>query len=195
MKQKRSFIFIMLFLSILGLSGCSSNHKTLDGKYVSIYNETSYLIFNKDGSFTNSLWNDINNGTSTTTNNFIYTVDDYNVITAVDTTIYEGEKSLKEYEVGILYNNYICIIWNGLLPKTYEDTTITNTLGDLLLTYNFKEDKSYEYTVTSSNEIVNTENGTYTVNDNEVICTKEDGVVTTFISEEDKVFCIEYVKE
>ena len=102
---------------------------------------------------------------------------------------------MKEYEVGILYNNYICIIWNGLLPKTYEDTTITNTLGDLLLTYNFKEDKSYEYTVTSSNEIVNTENGTYTVNDNEVICTKEDGVVTTFISEEDKVFCIEYVKE
>ena len=195
MKQKRSFIFIMLFLSILGLSGCSSNHKSLDGKYVSIYNETSYLIFNKDGSFTNSLWNDINNGTSTTTNNFIYTVDDYNVINAVDTTIYEGEKSLKEYEVGILYNNYICIIWNGLLPKTYEDTTITNTLGDLLLTYNFKEDKSYEYTVTSNNEIVNTENGTYTVNDNEVICTREDGIVTTFISEEDKVFCIEYVKE
>ncbi len=185
----------MLFLVILGLSGCSSNHKTLDGKYVSIYNETSYLIFNRDGSFTNSLWNDINNGTSTTTNNFIYTVDDYNVITAVDTTEYEGEKSLKEYEVGILYNDYICIIWNGILPVNNINTTITNTLGDLLLTYNFKEDKSYEYTVTSNNEIVNTENGTYTVNDNEVICTKEDGVVTTFISEEDKVFCIEYVKE
>lgn len=195
MKQKRSFIFIMLFLVILGLSGCSSNHKTLDGKYVSIYNETSYLIFNRDGSFTNSLWNDINNGTSTTTNNFIYTIDDYSVITAVDTTEYEGEKSLKEYEVGILYNDYICIIWNGILPVNNINTTITNTLGDLLLTYNFKEDKSYEYTVTSNNEIVNTENGTYTVNDNEVICTKEDGVVTTFISEEDKVFCIEYVKE
>ena len=47
MKQKRSFIFIMLFLSILGLSGCSSNDKTLDGKYISIYNETSYLVFDK----------------------------------------------------------------------------------------------------------------------------------------------------
>ena len=105
MKQKRSFIFIMLFLVILGLSGCSSHEKTLEGKYVSIYNDSSYLIFDKDGSFINSLWNDINNGTSTTTNNFIYTIDDYSVITAVDTTEYEGQNSLEKYEIGILYKD------------------------------------------------------------------------------------------
>lgn len=33
------------------------------------------------------------------------------------------------------------------------------------------------------------------INDNEVVCTSEDGVVTTFISADGKVFCIEYVKE
>ena len=70
-----------------------------------------------------------------------------------------------------------------------------HALGDLSLTYNFKEDKSYEYTVSSNNEIVHTENETYEINDNEVICTSEEGVVSTFIGADDKVFCIEYVKE
>lgn len=185
----------MLFLSILGLSGCSSHETTLDGKYVSIYDESKYLIFDNGGSFKNSLWNVTNNGTTTINNNFIYSIDENNIITAVDTTKYEGNDSSNKYEIGILYKNYICIMWKGTLSKTYKNATITNTLGDLLLTYNFKEDKSYEYTVTSNNEIVNTEHGTYTVNDNEVICTSEDNVTTTFISEEDKVFCIEYVKE
>lgn len=195
MKQKRSFIFIMLFLSILGLSGCSSHEKTLDGKYVSIYDESKYLIFDNDGSFKNSLWNVTNNGTTTINNNFIYSIDENNIITAVDTTKYEGNDSSNKYEIGILYKNYICIMWKGTLSKTYKNATITNTLGDLLLTYNFKEDKSYEYTVTSNNEIVHTENGKYIINDREVIVTSEEGVQITFISEEDKVFCIEYVKE
>ena len=84
---------------------------------------------------------------------------------------------------------------NGALSQTYKDTIITTTIGDLLLTFNLKKDKSYEYTVTSNNEIVNTENGTYTINGNEVVCTSEDGVIITFITTDEKVFSIEYVKE
>lgn len=73
---------------------------------------------------------------------------------------------------------------------------ITSKILDYcILTYNFKENKSYEYTVTSNNEIVHTEYGTYTINNNKIICTSEEGVITTFISADDKVFCIEYVKE
>lgn len=195
MKQNRTFTFIMLLLSVLGLSACSVQSKTIEGKYVSIYDESSYLIFEKDGSFKNSLWNITNNGITTIDDRFVYTIDENNIITAIDTTKYEGQDSLNEYEIGILYKDYVCILWNGILSKTYEDITITNTFGDLLLAYNFKEDKSYEYTVTSNNEIVHTENGTYTINDNEIVCTSEEGVVTTFINAEDKVFCIEYVKE
>lgn len=195
MKQKRIFAFIMLLLIILWLSACSAHDKKIDGKYVSIYNESSYLVFDKNGSFTNSLWNITNNGITTIDDRFVYTIDENNIITAIDTTEYEGQDSLNEYEIGILYKDYICILWEGVLSKTYKDTTITNTLGDLILTYNFKEDKTYEYTVTSNNEIVHTENGTYTINGKEVVCISEDGVTTTFISAEDKVFCIEYVKE
>ena len=81
------------------------------------------------------------------------------------------------------------------MSKTYEDVAITNTIGGLQHTYDFREDKSYEYAVTSNNEIVHTENGIYTVNGNEAVCTSEESVITTFISADDKVFCIEYVKE
>lgn len=195
MKQKHTFTFIMLLLIVLGLSACSSHDKTIDGRYVSIYDESSYLIFDKDGSFKNSLWNITSNGNTTINDNFVYTIDENNIITAIDTTEYAGQDSLNEYEIGILYKDYICILWNGALSQTYKDTIITTTIGDLLLTFNLKKDKSYEYTVTSNNEIVNTENGTYTINGNEVVCTSEDGVIITFITTDEKVFSIEYVKE
>ncbi len=192
--MKQNCTFVMLLLILLGLSACSSHNKTIDGKYVSIYNESSYLIFNKDGSFENSLWNITNNGATTIDDRFIYTIDEDRMITAIDTTEYEGQDSLNEYEIGILYKDYICILWYGILPINHTNTTVKSTIGDLTLIFNFKEDKSYEYTVIN-NEIVHTENGTYTVNDNEVVCTSQDGVITTFVSIEDKVFCIEYVKE
>lgn len=195
MKQNHTFTFIMLFLIALGLSACSSLDKKIDGKYVSIYNESSYLIFYKDGSLQNSLWNITSNGNTTIDNSFVYTIDKDNIITAINTTEYVGQDSLNEYEIGILYKDYICILWDGILPINNTNTSVESTLGDLTLIFNFKEDKSYEYTVTSNNEIVHTENGTYTINDNEVICTSKDGVITTFISADDKVFCIEYVKE
>ena len=40
---------------------------------------------------------------------FVYTIDENNIITAIDTTEYEGKDSLNEYEIVILYNDYICI--------------------------------------------------------------------------------------
>lgn len=177
----------MLFLSILGLSGCSSHETTLDGKYISTFDNTLYYDFSQKFDYItnyNNVWDMPNYSFSGT-----YEIVDNKITLLIDSS------DNSEIELGYVYDNYIGSWWNGILPKTYANTTITNTLGDLLLTYNFKEDKSYEYTVTSNNEIVNTEHGTYTVNDNEVICTSEDNVTTTFISEDDKVFCIEYVKE
>lgn len=195
MKQKSTFTFIMLLLIVLWLSACSSQKQKLLGKYIDIYNETHYLSFNEDGSFVDNFLTTTSKGNTSISDFYVYKIDDNGLITIIDTTEYEGQNTLDEYQLGILYKKYIGIFWNGTLSKTYEDTTIINTLGDLLLAYNFKEDKSYEYTATSNNEIVHTENGTYMVNDNEIVCTSEEGVVTTFISAEDKVFCIEYVKE
>ena len=194
MKQNRIFIIVTLIIA-LGSFACSSHERTIDAKYVSVYDNSRYLIFDKNGSFQNSLWNVTYNGTTKINDSFIYNIGEDNIITAINTTKYEGQDSLKEYVIGILYKDYIGHIWDGNLPSNYDDTTITGTNRDLFGTYYFKEDKSYEYVVTSNNECVHTETGTYTINDNEVVCVSEEGLKTTFINANDKVFSIEYVKE
>lgn len=47
MKQNRTFIFIMILLTVLGLSACSLHERTIDAKYISICDESSYLILIK----------------------------------------------------------------------------------------------------------------------------------------------------
>ena len=186
MKQTHTFTFIMLLLIVLGLSACSSQTKVLNGKYYSAFNNELYYTFDGENYSTNNLWEDIDiadSGSGT------YTVKDNKIITYIN----KNEKYQRE--LGFIYDNYIVSLWEGVLSITYKDTTITNILGDMILTYNFKEDKTYEYTVTSNNKIVHTENGTYTINGKKVVCTSEEGIVTTFIGADDKVFCIEYVKE
>lgn len=196
MKKNNTKIIISVFCFILlGLTACTSNPKGIEGKYVSIYDESTYLIFNKDGSLISSLWTTIESGESIPQDCFRYSIDENNIITAIDTTEYEGQNELNKYEIGIMYKDYICIKWNGTLSNEYEDTSLTNTLGDLNLTYNLKEDNTYVYTVTSDGEVVHTENGTYSINNNEVICTNEDKKVTTFVEIDDNIYCIEYVKE
>lgn len=195
MKRNRTFTFIMLLLIVLGLSACSSQKQKLSGKYIDIYDETHYVSFDKDGTFIDNFLTTTSKGNTSISDFYVYKIDDNGLITIIDTTEYEGQNTLDEYQLGILYKNYIGAFWNGVLSITYKNTTITNILGDLILTYNFKEDKTYEYTVTSNNKIVHTENGAYTINGKEVVCTSEEGVVTTFINADDKVFCIEYVKE
>ena len=195
MKRNRTFTFIMLLLIVLGLSACSSQKQKLSGKYIDIYDETHYVSFDKDGTFIDNFLTTTSKGNTSISDFYVYKIDDNGLITIIDTTEYEGQNTLDEYQLGILYKNYIGAFLNGVLSITYKNTTITNILGDLILTYNFKEDKTYEYTVTSNNKIVHTENGTYTINGKEVVCTSEEGVVTTFINADDKVFCIEYVKE
>lgn len=186
MKQNRNFIFIMLLLIVLGLSACSAQTTVLSGKYISTFNNEIYYTFNGENYSTNNFWKDID---ITDNGNGTYIIKDEKIITYIN-----GDDNYL-FEIGYVYDKYIGSWWEGILPKTYENTTTKNYLGDLILSINFKEDKSYEYIVTSNNEIVHTEHGTYTINGNEVVCTSEEGGVTTFINTEDKVFCIEYVKE
>ena len=195
MKQNRTFIFIMLLLAILGLSACSSQKQQLVGKYIDIYDEDHYLNFNEDGSFIDNFLTTSNKGNTTISDFYAYQIDNNGLITIIDTTEYEGQDTLDKYELGILYKSYIGVKWDGILPINDNDVSIINELGDLTLTYNFEDDKSYEYTVTFNNEIVYAEYGTYTVSDNKVVCTSEDGVTTTFINVEGEVLLLQYVKE
>ena len=198
MKRNNTKIVISIFCSILlGLTACTSKPKTIEGKYVSIYDETEYLLFNKDGSFVNSLWTVTHNGQERLQDCLRYSIDEKNIITVIDTTEYFGQDELDEYELGIMYKDYICISWNGKIPKNYENFTITSEIPDAGIIYreNFKDDKTFEYTITSSGEVVQTKNGTYSINNNEVICTYNDGMITTFIDIKGNTYSIEYVKE
>ena len=120
MKRNNTKIIISAFCFILlVLTACTSNPKVIEGKYVSIYDKSTYLIFNKDGSLINSLWTTIENSESIPQDCFQYSIDENNIITAIDTTEYEGEDELNKYEIGVIYKEYICIKWNGTLSKSY----------------------------------------------------------------------------
>lgn len=197
-KSSTKIIISILCIFILGLTACSSNQSqnAIEGKYISVYDTENYLIFKKDGTFQNSLWNTNSGGVTKISDNFAYSIDENDIITAIDTTEYEGQDELNEYEIGIIYKDYICVKWNGRLSKDYTNTSITNTLGeDLILTYNLKTDKTYEFIVTSNDEVVDTEYGTYSINGNEITCTSNEGQITTFIDIDENTYCIEYVKE
>lgn len=199
MKKNNTKIIISAFgfILLLTLTACSANQKVIEGKYVSIYDESTYLDFNKNGSVVSNMWTTIENGENIPIDYFRYSVDENNIITAIDTTEYEAQDTLNEYEIGIMYKEYICISWNGTLPTKYTNTVLTKEIMDVntVLTYSFNEDKTYEYTVISNSEVVHTENGTYSINNNEIICTSEDGQISTFINIKDNAYCIEYVKE
>lgn len=195
-KNKKMIRTLLMFALLLIMTSCASKNKTIEAKYVSLYDKTSYLMFNKDGSFVNSLWTETNNGTEIVRDCFTYSVDKNNIITATDTTEYEGKNELAEYEIGILYKDYICVSCDGVLPKEYANTSISSKLSeDLILTYLLKAEQTYEFIVSSNDKILSTENGTYSINGNEVVCTSSDGIITTFVDIRGNTYCIEYIKE
>ena len=186
MKKNNTKIIISVFCFILlGLTACTSNQKAIEGRYISTFDGSVYYIFSKDNTYTtNCEWDktvDCSQGSYIITDNKI--------------TLFGNKDKNYELNIGYIYDNYIGSWWNGTLSNEYEDTSLTNTLGDLNLTYNLKKDKTYEYTVTSDGEVVHTENGTYSINNDEVICTNENKQVTTFINADNNIYCIEYVKE
>lgn len=190
----KAIISILCFL-ILGLTACSSNKETIVGKYINVYNESNYIVFNEDGSFIDNFLTTTSKGNTTISDNYIYQIDDDGLITIIDTNEYEFQDSLHEYELGWLYKNYIGSLWSGTLPTKNEDTTITCVLNDFTCKYHFKDDKTYELNTVSNNETVNTENGTYSINGDEVICTNDEGETTTFVFSDGTIYCAEYVKE
>lgn len=186
MKKNNTKIIISVFCFILlGLTACTSNQKVIEGKYISTFDSSVYYIFSKDNTYTtNYEWDSTSDCSQGS-----YTITDGKI------TLFGNKDKNYELNIGYIYGNYIGSWWNGTLSKSYENATLTSMLGDLSLEYNFNEDKTYEYTVTSDGEVVHTENGTYSINGNEVICINEDNVTTTFFNTDNGVFCVEYTKE
>ncbi len=194
-KRKIQVIAIVFCILILGVVACSSHETRIDAKYVSIYDDY-YLIFKKDGSIKSNAWTTLKGGKEVERDCFIYKIDENSIITAIDTTEYEGQDSLTEYELGILYKDYICPRWEGTMSKKYGDMTLINKLDEnFILTFYLEKDKTYQYTITTNGDEIETERGTYTIKKNEIICTSDEGKKTTFINIDGNTYCIEYVKE
>ncbi|MDE6014931.1 MAG: hypothetical protein K2H41_04370 [Acetatifactor sp.] len=187
------YVTSFLFILSLGLSACDSKRTSLHGKYLSAYEGGKYYYDFVDGEnyTTNKLWiesgiKDFNDsGTGT------YIIDDNKIITYVN-----GDEHMQNV-IGYIYKNYIGNWWEGEFPdKNNKTAKITLTFFEHdYLTYQFKEDKTYEYTVFSYNEAKSTEVGTYAITGDIITCTNENNEVTTFLNTKDGVFCIEYIKE
>lgn len=184
------YIIPFLLILSLGLSACSSKETTLKGKYIYVIDGSGiyYNFVDSKNYTTNDLWTDLDvndSGTGT------YIIED-NKITA-----YVNGDEYTQREIGYIYKNYIGFWWEGDLPTEDNKTTkITLTFFDRdHLNYQFKEDKTYEYTIQSNNEVVYTEIGAYSISDDAIICTNEKNEEITFLNTSNGVFCISYIKE
>ncbi len=183
-------IRIMLLCTLLFiLTGCSSDNKSLNGKYVSTFGDGTYYNFDKNGNYSsNQQYDESVQGTTGK-----YTIDDDGLITI---QISENHTST----IGYFYKNYICSLWTGVLPKNNNDETIiTCQIGveenSLQLSYTFNNDGTFAYNVNTNDEVVETKLGTYSVEDERVVCVEEDNIITTFINTENGVYSIDYSKE
>lgn len=186
MKTKNTTVILFIGILLLSLTSCSTNKTTIDGKYINVLDESIYYNFSSDNSYsTNNAWDmpiDSSSGS--------YTITDNELI------LYANDNEDYSMNLGFVYKDYICSSWDGVLPMTDKNAFASTTLiNNLILSIEFKEDNTYEYTVTSDGEVVHTENGIYSIDNNKVVCTNEDKQTTTFINVEDNIYCIEYTKE
>lgn len=191
MKHKFTIFTIILCLILIGIVGCSSKSNTLNGTYISLYDESSYLSFNSDGSFTNSLWTD---GDGNISNYFTYSIDKNGLIVATDTTEYENYDELLTYDIGYLYDKYICYKYDGNISYDNESTISYQIPNfDIQLFFIFNTDGTYNHHVISDDKTVDTEEGTYSVNKEVITCTSNDNKETIFFNTNNGVLCAEYV--
>lgn len=184
--MKKNIMITCIFIILFCLTSCSTNLKTLNGKYIATFDNTIFYEFSNNGTYiTNDNWDlgvDSSSGS--------YDITDSNIF------LYASDNKDYYISLGTICDNYICSIWEGDLPEKYNNTIITNQLSnDCILSYTFNKDKSYKYTVTSNNNIVFSESGEYSINSNKVICTNNDDTTSTFFKDNNIVYCIEYIKE
>lgn len=184
--SKRVKITLLIFALITLLTSCS-NRNALQGKYNSVFNDTFYS-FSKNKTYST-------NDDDSASNDIHSCVGTYNIIDG-ELILYIDGKDGSTIHPGVIYKEYICSLWTGSFPKTYSNITFSNELSkQLTLIYNFYENKNYEYSIKSNGKITVTETGTYAIKDNKVICTNIDNRITTFICDNDTIYCVEYIKE
>ena len=185
-KENTKVITLILCLILSSLTSCSFDNNKIEGKYISSFDNSIYYTFSEESEFkTNDSWDfQVNNSEGS------YKIENDKLV------LYANNNEKYQMNLGIVYKDYICSVWEGVLPVLNKNAEVSWTpIEDLTIRLTFNEDGNYERTVTSNNQTISTEHGTYSVDDNKVICTNEDNVVTTFFDTDDGVLCAEYIKE
>lgn len=190
-KQKRMKFKTVLYLStifvlLMCFVSCASTTETMNGTYVQVVDDSVYYTFLSDGTYST---NDSNWDFPVDTSKGTYEIIDGQLI------LYASNDKSNNINMGYVYNDYLCSLWEGKLPEQYEVAILSCQLTeDLVLQYEFDSDKTYKYSVTSQGENVFEENGSYSINTNMVTCVNK-GNETTFLQVDNDIFCIEYYKE
>lgn len=186
MKGKEIFFLSFILVLCLFSVSCSTVAETINGTYFQVVDDSVYYIFSNDGTYST---NDSNWDFPVDTSKGTYEIIDGQLI------LYASNDKSNNINMGYVYNDYLCSLWEGKLPEQYEVAILSCQLSeDLVLQYEFDSDKTYKYSVTSQGENVFEESGSYSINTNMVTCVNK-GNETTFLQVDNDIFCIEYYKE
>ena len=110
LEMKRNIkIFLIITLCLLALTGCGETNY-IDATYYDVYNNSNYIILSKDGNLTNSLWTEYTNGIEKISDSYKYKIEK-GYLVAINQTKYEGDNTLKENTIGLMYKDFICNRW------------------------------------------------------------------------------------
>lgn len=196
LEMKRNIkIFLIITLCLLALTGCGETNY-IDATYYDVYNNSNYIILSKDGNLTNSLWTEYTNGIEKISDSYKYKIEN-GYLVAINQTKYEGDNTLKENTIGLMYKDFICNRWNGDIYPTYSDTNIYLKIDqNIKMEYILKNDKSYEYTITQNETIQCHEIGYYEINNDIITLTNDNNDISAvFINIKNIPYCIQYRKK
>lgn len=181
-------VLITLVCVLFIFVGCSSAH-SLDGKWISLYDDSIYYNFDNKGNYSTNDNRFTDEESRTGTSKIINK--------KVELYINGNEKYT--INLGYIYKNYICTAWTGVLPKTKKDETIISlSLGEqFVYNYTFNNDGTYNYCLIDDGVVAEEYNdkGTYTVNKNVVICTNNDGNEFIFFDTPNGILSAQYKRE
>lgn len=200
MKKGNKIVTVMMLGMLFLLSSCGSKRYKLQEKYVNVFKENVHYKFLEDSTYAVTY----DDGDDPKPGTYLFGEGSENALKLFD------DETARGYEfIGGVYEDYLCIIWNGRLPKKYEDTKISRVSDDLegrmYMNCYFHEDGTYEFLMYLENydtkipEFYHSQEGTYEVEKEKVVCTSDDGskniAASTYFMANDKIYSICFVAE
>lgn len=208
-KENKIAAVIILGGMFFLLSACGPEEYKLQKRYASVFDDTEHYMFSEDAGYVRTITSNSESGESYTCTGTYY-IDEDNGLTMFDDV--DNKELLVQEFSGDIYKDYLCSVWQGELPKQYEETEISHsqfakTGCSYDLECQFHEDGTFNFRMyrdefddisNESRDFVSKE-GTYEVEKGKVICTNDDRsknlAAVTYFKANDKIYGIWYVAE